>query len=366
MKILCRGDCSRQSIVPPYKILIGLVLFVLILWTVGSDHICAITNYGKMICYGDNHYSQATVPRLDDGVMWTSVSAGASSTCGVTSTASVICFGNDRLLTGYNSVPQGIQCTSLSNAAYSVCGLTMKGEIVCWAQRSDHYIYKDYDVLKVPTIPPGSKWVSVSGLKTHHCGLTDTNDIYCWGWNDYQQLTVPSGYKWSAVSAGFGHSCGLTVAGSIICWGQNDIGQLNVPTQLPPYSTKWVQVASGYFHTCALSDAGAILCWGWNNQYGQCDAPTSPRPSPPSPPPPPPSPPPPPPPSPPPSPILISASAVVAGYRTTCSINAGKINCWGDSIGVPAMPDGKASWSKVSLGMSVVHLHICAINTTIK
>ena len=75
------------------------------------------------------------------------------------------------------------------------------------------------------------------------------------------------------ISVGEFHTVALLADGSIVCWGDNDYGQCDVPTSIGTQENPVASVAASRCHTVAVLADGTVACWG-DNQYGQCDVPS--------------------------------------------------------------------------------------------
>jgi alpha-tubulin suppressor-like RCC1 family protein len=131
----------------------------------------------------------------------------------------------------------------------------------------------------------------------HSCALVaPEGSVACWGDNTSSQLDVPQGLRGVVgLTAGLLHSCAVVAAGEpgrLVCWGDNHYKQ-----RQPPHSlvAPVLLTSAGRTHTCAATSSGAI-CFG-DRYYGQCDVP----------------------------PGLGPVSALAAGYKHSCAIQAGAV-----------------------------------------
>ena len=118
------------------------------------------------------------------------------------------------------------------------------------------------------------------------------------------------------IASGLRHTC-LVKAGRIYCWGDNSYGQLGidglsvalVPVAVPGISDARV-VAAGNVHTCAIRQGGQVLCWGGSAagdpRLGRGDTATGVG-----------------------ELSGFNASAISAGFVSTCAITGTTVNCWG-------------------------------------
>jgi alpha-tubulin suppressor-like RCC1 family protein len=278
----------------------------------GSDHTCALTIDGGVMCFGlsdmgqtglgtstgpdicggqsSDEYPCAKTPQpvsgLSTGVE--KLSAGDETTCALLDTGGVKCWGNNgagQLGNGDASGPESCEGTfgpePCSTSPVTVVGLGGVGEL------SD---LKDIAV----------GW----GFA---CALTNAGGVLCWGANYWGQLgngsatgpevcdTVACSTKPVQVSglltgvqqitAGASHACALLLDGSIRCWGLSGSGQLGNNSHIGPeacYSSRDCsptpvdvpgitfakQVSAGANHSCARTATNGVKCWG-SNTWGQ-------------------------------------------------------------------------------------------------
>ena len=139
-------------------------------------------------------------------VTFSAVSAGVAHSCGVRTDGSVVCWGANHF--GQASAPEG-SFSAVSAGGVHSCGLGTDGSVVCWGYKSDGR-----------ASAPGGLFSAVSAGLAHSCGLRAGRTVVCWGNNAFGQASAPGGL-FSAVSAGGVHSCGLGTDGSVECWGDN-------------------------------------------------------------------------------------------------------------------------------------------------
>jgi hypothetical protein len=148
-ELMCWGDdSSSQCTVPPAPTDYGS-LFVIkyIDYSLGFDHVCALRNDNRIVCWGQNIEGQTSIPNTDTvlskqlgtGVRissdrdWVAVSAGWSHTCGLKSSGSVVCWGSNNW--GQSAVPAGGTVFREVTAGYdSTCALSVERKITCWGR----------------------------------------------------------------------------------------------------------------------------------------------------------------------------------------------------------------------------------------
>ena len=198
---------------------------------VGGDHTCALSDAGKMRCWGWNKFGQLgdgtttnrstpiDVASLPDGIV--AIAAGGAHSCAITAPGGVSCWGR-------NTVGQlGDGTTTDHPTPVAVNGLT-------------------------------SGIVALALGGNHTCALTSVGGVRCIGANFAGQLgdgtTIASvgpvevgrlPGTIDAIAAGYFHTCGVTHAGGLMCWGANDVGQLGDGTLTDRSSPVDVRNADG-------------------------------------------------------------------------------------------------------------------------
>ncbi len=333
--------------------------------TGGFAHTCALTDDGRVKCWGANERGQlgdgTTTDRafpVDVGLPGpaTAVGAGYTHTCAIVAGA-VWCWGaNDTGQLGDGTkvqrtrpvAVQGLAATATAvaggggdnpGAAQQYYGHTCAlagGAVWCWGGNESGQLGDGTTDMPGVARPPvkslqTSGATAVAAGERHTCAVV-AGAVLCWGANASQQLggqpTSPGqpvqalGSGATAVATGRAHSCAVVgpAAGGLQCWGQNADGQVNgaagsPPTQAtaiaaPVGSMQPTAVAGGRAHTCALAGgANGMICFGANllSQLSGAPALTG-RVAPP----------------------LAAAQAVAAGYDHTCALlSDGGVQCWG-------------------------------------
>jgi alpha-tubulin suppressor-like RCC1 family protein len=229
----------------------------------GIGHTCVLTAAGGVKCWGNNQTGQlgnsttidSTVPvdvtDLPSDV--TAIAAGSNHTCALTGKGIVMCWGrNEAGQLGDGTVTDSttpVEVSSLGSGIATIatggnhtCAINEKGGAFCWGSN-------DAGQLGDGTTIERATPVNVTGLDSqvtviaaggsHTCALISNGAVSCWGKNTTGQVgdgtaidrTVPvavaglsSGVI--ALGAGFSHTCALTGTRGVACWGRNDAGQL--------------------------------------------------------------------------------------------------------------------------------------------
>lgn len=186
--------------------------------TAGGNHVCALTDSGVAYCWGGNSAAE-----LGAGTTF----LPAHPLCSLNGLAS--CAATPIRVEG------GLSFRMLTAGANHTCGLVQEGRTYCWGRQAGGYIESRPTAVSTSLV-----FVSLSrGAQAGHtCGITADGAAACWGANDFGQLgdgsqtsTLAPGQaihelNLTEVVTGRFHSCGLTVDKIAYCWGRNLDGQL--------------------------------------------------------------------------------------------------------------------------------------------
>ncbi len=238
----------------------------------GQDHMCAVTNTGAALCWGDNSFSKLGAPQITGSNALTpaqvsgltsgvaSISPGSNYTCAVTTSGGALCWGDTGPLgANGNTSPTPINVLNTAGsgpltgvatlaAGYDhACALTTEGTALCWGNDSAGQIGNGTEgpPFNLPT------QVLNSAANAPLSGVI--------------QLT-----------AGEEDSCVVNGGGGVLCWGYNAQGEIgedtrshyDSPVAVTGLASGVIEIASGYRHNCAITSAGGVMCWGFN-EYGQ-------------------------------------------------------------------------------------------------
>lgn len=344
----------------------------------GGAHTCALTESGRVQCWGWNFYGQ-----LGDGTTASRLVPTIACASGV----------------GSGCAPLE-DIAAISNGAHHTCALTAGGGVLCWGLNEDGQLGdgttadRALPAAACETLAPCAPLEdieAISGGTAHTCALTSASTVRCWGANGHGQLgdattksspvpvdvcasappcTPLSGI--AALSSGSAHTCALTKGAQLRCWGSNESGQLGdggvcgvvcaspqtvcaaagAPACAPLRDI--AAIRAGGDHTCALSSAGTVLCWGGNDSGQLGDGTQIARSKPVA--------------------VLEGAIAVTTGIRYTCAVDAhGGASCWGLNS-VSQLGDGSTNDSALpapvaglASGLSAIDAggsHTCALRAT--
>jgi hypothetical protein len=256
----------------------------------GDKHTCALTNDGRILCWGAN--GQQQIARVtSETCRLPPPFATALLPCGK-SPAEIVC-------------PPGALCrySALDAGFRHTCAIDTSGAVWCWGDNGSRQLgyscaAEDRDPNCHATATPrrvaipgaegdeSPRFVQVSAGHMHTCVVSAAGNVYCWGANSASQLgshglsqprVAASPNKYLRVSAGTEHTCAVTAAGGLDCWGGNDLDRIqpnnplmffSTPTEArgfhPGLAGKVSLVAANRFGTCAYADVSGVVCWGVN------------------------------------------------------------------------------------------------------
>lgn len=280
----------------------------------GGAHSCAISETGRLMCWGRNQEGQlgdgtrADSSRpvdvlLPDGVGATAVALGASHSCALLDDTSVRCWGNNGTGqlgdsgVGASSdepveVGDGLSAAAIGAGDSHTCAVLTDGNVECWGRNNRGQIGDGTTTNRPdPTgIAFGAVFAQVCGGSRFTCARTVGGSVWCWGKNSDGQLGDGNGGGLADQSAspvevtgvsdaedldcGSAHACVVQTSGDVMCWGDNDQGQIGDDTtgdRLEPVRVTGLPsepsprgVAAGSAHTCLLFDDESVHCWGAN------------------------------------------------------------------------------------------------------
>lgn len=233
----------------------------------GSEHTCVLLKDGSVECWGWNLFGQlgdgsegnmSKEPVRVAGLQKVkNLAAGGFHNCAVTNEGKVLCWGkNDMGQLGlgderHRRVPElvknldGVKAISAGGA--HTCVVLEEGHASCWGRNASGQVgagdkenihAESKRVLKVKnfeSIAAGGDY-----LGGFSCAVDKDKRLWCWGNNLYGQVGGNSERNYrkfvrvsgvgqvSNVVAGGMHTCVLSVDGVARCWGRNNDGQLGV------------------------------------------------------------------------------------------------------------------------------------------
>jgi alpha-tubulin suppressor-like RCC1 family protein len=282
--------------------------------SLGGSYACALTVHGAVKCWGANAMGQlgngntvaqtAPVDVIGLGSGITSLATGADHACALTNDGKVKCWGANDLgqlgdgTTTASTVPVNVhgftsRVSKLATSGSHTCALMTSGGVKCWGSGSRGQLGNGSTTdsplpVDVAGLGSGVKEISV-GLE-HTCAVTDRDGfVHCWGRNDFGQLgngnqtdaSRPGpvrgmGGPVALLASGGYHNCVVTNRGGAVCWGLASAGQLgdghdafaSGPVDVHGMDARVTGISLGLYHSCATTEAGTLSCWGFNGTAG--------------------------------------------------------------------------------------------------
>jgi alpha-tubulin suppressor-like RCC1 family protein len=309
----------------------------------GSQQTCARTIDNRVLCWGDNRWSQLALdnklphvwPSTELPGTWAYVSSGTYSTCAIDTQANLQCVGIDAFGSlgngaGATRVPTEIPitATTFSNvrageATVCAMGSPGGGGLLCWGANDRGQVGNaSTQDRRSPFWVGGSFWTEIDPSVTHTCGIATGGLLLCWGDNSHGQICgdassltprqIGSGFM--HVATGAAHTCATKSDQSLWCWGGNGSGQLglgDVASRAAPtlVGMQWTAIAGGGAHSCGVR-SGNLSCWGERTRGQLGDGSTSVNQLTPT-------------------TTAIAATTTVSGYDHTCALAGSTASCWG-------------------------------------
>jgi alpha-tubulin suppressor-like RCC1 family protein len=274
----------------------------------GDQHTCALSETGRISCWGGNAHGQSQ-PASAGGIVTVpspvappptpfpldrarNLTAGKAHSCATTERGDIFCWGDNSAgqLRGatpgapYGPTWAGMEpAIQLSAGARHTCALFASGRVACWGENTSGQLGDGPPGASDGAPPLSDRAVSIASGANHSCAVLASSWLLCWGANESGQLGLgfasppiftplpvlapPS----RSVAAGGSTTCALLANGRAMCWGKNDAGQLGDGTtldRLAPASTLVLGAADplrigfGHRHACAVDTESRLFCWG--------------------------------------------------------------------------------------------------------
>jgi alpha-tubulin suppressor-like RCC1 family protein len=310
----------------------------------GGSHTCALVGNGDVRCWGVGTQGQLglgnqkilgddeaviSVPPIQfpTGFRVVQIAAGAAHTCALSQTGKVICWGRNNFgQLGYGDtiergntpettldklnfvgLPPVKTIVSGSNSNHT-CAILVSEAVKCWGAnaRGQLGLGNKNDIGNIlneledtSAINLGISPVKQIGVGAEHtCALLGNNNLHCWGRNDFGQLGYGDREDFgddpgetpntkavditdtARIVLGNSHTCVVTTAKKVRCWGRSFRGQLGYGNTNTfgdelgetPNTGGFVNVgadvkkiSAGGDHTCVLRTDDKINCWGLND-----------------------------------------------------------------------------------------------------
>jgi alpha-tubulin suppressor-like RCC1 family protein len=281
---------------------------------IGNSTVCAVTNDGQGLCWGnnrdqyliasskENYVTTPTKVPLPNNDRFVTLDGGANRTwCGLAVSGKVYCWGDHHIGSYFTATsrtpvavefPHAMTITEVHSGYSNGCALNTAGELWCWGDILESGSGQT-EPIRTPVkvaIPHGERVINFDNGGAS-CAVTDLGNIYCWGHSNGEgqlgignvnnfayavsvtplKVLTPAGVQFASVTTGLEHSCALSTTGTGYCWGDNYAGlygndsYLNsyVPTlMIVPNGEKLTLISTGWYHTCVITISGKTWCFG--------------------------------------------------------------------------------------------------------
>lgn len=204
----------------------------------GYEHTCAVSNDGKVKCWGSNEYSQLGIPDIRNA-------------------------GKDPATMGSNlpltDLGPNFNVSELCAGGYHTCALSTDHKVKCWGYNH------------LGQLGQGRNVYSVGKVR----GQMGT---------DLPFTELGNDFKPEHISCGYHYSCAVSAEGSAKCWGDNKNGAIGLDPKTTlsrgqladdmgsnlkvlPFNQPIKKIVTGVSTTCAQF-VGHVSCWG-NNIHGE-------------------------------------------------------------------------------------------------
>ena len=268
------------------------------------SHTCAVTNDGRVFCFGSNAQGELGVGDTYNRVRPAEVSlpparavyAGDRISCALLQDGVARCWGRgsrgglgngslERALAPSTDVAAG-PWSILSAQDEHVCGIDTDGALFCWGSNDEGQCGQgsQSEAVATPVRVGTDRFIAVGAGQGHTCAIRDDGTLHCWGRNTAAQLGLGEGASglvlevtqigtdndWVALHAAQSGNCAIKSDATVHCWGREidhaygfDMGEdrtFHNPTMRPD-GADWLDVQIDNFHGCGLRGTDA-WCWG--------------------------------------------------------------------------------------------------------
>jgi len=284
----------------------------------GFRHTCALSVDGSVYCWGSNERGQAgesggsdlTYPTLvidstetSDQVMSLASSINSKFTCALTQSGKVYCWGaNDKGQLG-NGNYDGTHTPQLISSSdnFTFTDIQVNNEfacagdgvsVICWGANENGQLGRDSPTTfssepMLVNFPNNNLIISFTLSWAHACAIDISKEVSCWGSNSWAELgdggtvssstpvkpILPVNIHAEQVFTEGWRTCALMSDASLYCWGNNVAGQIGdgtttdrfVPTRTAfPSGEIVTDISLSSDHSCAIVNSTSVWCWGVN------------------------------------------------------------------------------------------------------
>jgi len=188
---------------------------------------------------------------------YTDVTIGSAHICAITDSSDVECTTAQHAQR-YDA-PEGLaQLIDVAAGDQHTCGIDLDGQAICWGDKQSEF--GAFGELAIPEIT--QPLVSIAAGTNHTCAVDVNGRAWCWGLNTNEQTQVPgngfgtNGDGFIKVDAGRNFSCGIQKDENIACW-TNDTHLARSRFVEGPF----IDLDVSYRNACGIKRDGSIHCW---------------------------------------------------------------------------------------------------------
>lgn len=262
----------------------------------GETHTCAVTELGKLKCWGENNQGQlgqGNTQTINEPSAWpriplppvADVAVSRYRTCALLQDGTVKCFGADNV-DGYPGMlgtsmpltePQGdepdeirlLQAVPLLAPAvqvvsngYHSCALLNDGTVQCWGANALGELgagnKKDYQGPATAVFSPGVKATSLTAAYQSTCALLEDGNVACWGLDFWANVGGTDIHGILGLNTNAHYSRG-DEAGEML-------GANLLTTVLPAAAKPASAISGSAYGYCVMHEpTNAARCWGAND-----------------------------------------------------------------------------------------------------
>lgn len=222
--------------------------------SVGSDHVLALNEDGKLFAWGNGRQGQTTIPYELEFAKIKDIYAGYQLSIVVTEDGRTVHFGST-MINDYNEFHQYQgQIAKVAMTQDAVVGLTFDGQVVYLGSQVNAY----------SNIPENmGKVVDIASTALSVAAVNEDGKVFVWGnaTNTKGEANVPeTESKIVSLRGGRFHYTALTEDGKVVAWGANYYNQTKVPEALKNATVK--QLFTGAYQNYAVTTDNQLYTWG--------------------------------------------------------------------------------------------------------
>ena len=299
--------------------------------SIGYGHTCVLLADRSAKCWGGNLYGElglghrhdigdnelsSSISSLNLGEPLRQIVAGTNFTCALTDSGKVKCWGGnnsgqlglahgdrvgdeaDETSDTFSAIRLGSRAMKISLGASHVCALLKEGRVRCWGSNEQgqlgyghtHSIGDNEHPFLPGNVPIGARVLDVvAGKSSYTCALLEDRGVKCWGYRNYigpghsQNIgdnewpssigSMDLGGAVRSIRLGEDFVCAWMAGGGLKCWGGNYFGQLGLGhnsrhsgwVDIPIAGEDILDFTLGGRYIYVLMEDGRVRSWGAND-----------------------------------------------------------------------------------------------------